>query len=261
MVKTKKSTFVDFFVIAAATVVLYFEGNSRVNVFVLATYAVASLYLTSVILDRIVYGFDYAKSMMIFSQKNDEIADFVLNEINRGVTSFYARGLFNNEEREVLMTVVNQSDARIIAPKIREIDPRAFVILSNVHEVLGEGFRSREEVDLAFVKNARLREAELVASRAAIMATDAERFAKHASVDALKARELATTLLNQDQSCQDVTTRTARSEALAAELFANNASNVASDARNMATRLEEAASSIEYAVSFDDFDVSDDPKD
>lgn len=252
--------FVDFFVIACATIVLYYEGNSKINVFVLATYAVASLYLTSVILDKIIYGFDYAKSMMIFSQKNDEIADYILDVMDRGVTSFYARGLFNNEDREVLMTVVDQRDARVIAPKIREIDPKSFVILSNVHEVLGEGFRSREEVDIGFVTNAKLREAELAASQAAQVANHAARLAEDANVDAIKARELANALLNDDKNCQDLSTQAARSEALAAELLATNANSVANDARVVAMKLEEAASSIEYAVALEELESLDKSK-
>ncbi|MCL2325392.1 MAG: YitT family protein [Proteobacteria bacterium] len=165
--------FVDFFVIAAATIVLYVQNATTVPALVLAAYALFSLYLSSIILDRIVYGFDYAKSMMIMSEKNGEIADFIIRHLDRGVTALYARGLFTNQDREVLMAVVSQSDARELSPKIRAIDPNAFVILSNVHEVLGEGFRTREEVDIKFLKSAE-HEAEKPAAEAAKVDTPAE---------------------------------------------------------------------------------------
>ena len=151
---------VDFVVISIATVILYLNPQSDIPVLVLALYALASLYGQSFFLDRVIYGFDYAKNMMIMSSKNEEISKYIMEKLDRGVTAFYARGLYTNKDREVLMTIVSPNDARDLMPKeIKKLDPNAFVILSNVHEVIGEGFRSREEVELKFIKSIEIKEA------------------------------------------------------------------------------------------------------
>ena len=63
--------------------------------------------------------------------------------MSRGATALKARGLYKNIEREVLMTVVTRKEISELTELIENIDPDAFVIISDVHEVLGEGFRRR----------------------------------------------------------------------------------------------------------------------
>ncbi len=237
---------VDFVIIACATVVLYLRPQGDIPVLVLAMYAVASLYVQSKILDHVVYGFDYAKSMMIMSSKNEEISNYIMNKLDRGVTALYARGLYTNKDREVLMTIVSPNDARNLAPHIKKLDPNAFIILSNVHEVLGEGFRSREEVDIKFFKNVRKREADAAAAKAAQNAIRAELVAKQADEDAAKAREFA----NNFGTLHHV--ETAHEDAQNAEKAAQAAHDEAQKAREHAIELEVVASSIEDCVMLDE---------
>ncbi|MBQ1925120.1 MAG: YitT family protein [Proteobacteria bacterium] len=233
---------VDLVVITMATVVLFLEPKGEIPVLVLAFYAVASLYFQSMILDRVVYGFDYAKNMMIFSSKNKEISNYIMQKLDRGVTAFYARGLYTDKDREVLMTIVSPNDARALAPFIRELDPNAFITLSDVHEVLGEGFRSREEVDIKFIKNMEKREAEERAAQAAKDAIRAEIAAGEASKIAHEAREIA----NQSVSVS------ADNHAKVAERHAEEARTAADKAREHAIAMENAASSIEECITLDD---------
>ena len=234
---------VDFVVIAAASVVLWFSPKSAIPVPVLAMYALASLFFQSIILDHVVYGFDYAKNVMIMSSRNKEIAQFIMDKLDRGVTAFYARGMYSNQDKEVLMTIVSPNDARELEPQIRKLDPNAFVILSNVHEVLGEGFRSREDVEIKFLKNVQKREAEEAAASAAHLAIQAEIAAQAADAAALKAREIA------DASGKDHCT--AHDEAKDAEARAQAARSAATKAREHAIELETMASSIEECVTLD----------
>ncbi|MBR4984805.1 MAG: YitT family protein [Proteobacteria bacterium] len=240
---------VDLVVITLATIVLYIEPKGTIPVLVLAFYAVASLYFQSMILDRVVYGFDYAKNMMIFSSKNKEIASYIMEKLDRGVTAFYARGLYTDKDREVLMTIVSPSDARALAPHIRELDPSAFITLSDVHEVLGEGFRSREEVDIKFIKDMEKREAEARAAQAAKVAIRAEIAAGEACKFAIEAREIA----NQSVSAS------ADSHAKVAERHAEEARTAANRAREHAIAMENAASSIENCISIEDNKTEDAP--
>ena len=233
---------VDFFVIAAATVVLFYSPKSEIPVLVLMMYALASLFFQSIILDHVVYGFDYAKNIMIMSSKNREISQYIMEKLDRGVTAFYARGLYTNKDREVLMTIVSPNDARALEPEIRKLDPNAFVILSNVHEVLGEGFRSREDVDLKFLKNVEKREAEEAAASAAHLAIQAEIAAQVADADAAKAREFAATVGEDHDAHKEARTATQRAE---------EARAAATKARERAIELENMASSIEECVTLD----------
>lgn len=237
---------VDCVVITIATVVLFFNPQSDIPVLVLAMYAIGSLYGQSMILDHVVYGFDYAKNMMIMSNKNEEISQYIMQKLDRGVTAFYARGLYTNKDREVLMTIVSPNDARDLAPQIRKLDPNAFVILSNVHEVLGEGFRSREEVDIKFIKNVEKREAEQAAARAAQDAVRAEIAAQAADREAERARNFA------NGYGVDHHDENAHEEAKTAEKAAQDAHTVAQKAREHAIELENVASSIEDCVQLDD---------
>jgi len=66
-----------------------------------------------------------------------------MQSFSRGATAMKSRGLYMDIEREVIFTVVTRREVNILTDMINEIDPKAFVIISNVHEVLGEGFRRR----------------------------------------------------------------------------------------------------------------------
>jgi uncharacterized membrane-anchored protein YitT (DUF2179 family) len=63
--------------------------------------------------------------------------------MSRGATAIKSRGLYRNVEREVIVTVVTLKELGTLTDMIKEIDPDAFVIINNIHEVLGEGFRRR----------------------------------------------------------------------------------------------------------------------
>ncbi|MEF3851100.1 YitT family protein, partial [Campylobacter jejuni] len=79
----------------------------------------------------------------IISDKFQEISEKILHDLGRGVTAIDTRGAFRNVEREMLLTVVPLREVSRLVDLVREIDPHAFVIINNVHEVLGEGFRRR----------------------------------------------------------------------------------------------------------------------
>ncbi len=107
----------------------------------LALYALLALFLTSRAIDTIQEGGGYAKAVIIISDYADTIARQVMEQLDRGVTGLAGRGLYTRQEREVLLVVVQRSEVSRLKDLVATIDPRAFVIVSNIHEVLGEGFR------------------------------------------------------------------------------------------------------------------------
>ncbi len=135
---------VDFLVITLAGIVIHLKGLSVDRpALTLTLYAFVLLFVSSRIVDTIIDGFDYARSATIISQKPDDIAEFILNNLSRGGTSYYGRGLYLKQDRQILYTVLGRHEMSKLVGKVKEIDPHAFVIVSNVHEVLGEGFRPR----------------------------------------------------------------------------------------------------------------------
>jgi len=136
--------FIDFFVIAFAGFVIDIMHLSPERpALVLTFYAIFLLFVSSRLIDIIIEGFDYARAAYIISDKFDEIAVAITDTLGRGATAIKTRGVYRNVEREMLMTVVSLREITILVEVIREVDPKAFVIIYNVHEVLGEGFRKR----------------------------------------------------------------------------------------------------------------------
>lgn len=135
---------IDFFVIATAGLIIYFKDLSPDRpAMSLTFYALFLLFVSSKIIDVVIDGFDYARAVYIITTKYEEMAKGIMNELSRGATAMKSRGLYTDVEREVIFTVVTFKELGKLTSLIKEIDPNAFVIINNVHEVLGEGFRRR----------------------------------------------------------------------------------------------------------------------
>ncbi|MFZ2324558.1 MAG: YitT family protein, partial [Ignavibacteriaceae bacterium] len=134
----------DFFVIILAGFIIEYKGIAGDRSAVTLTfYALFLLFVSSRLVDAIIDGFDYARNVNIISDKNDEIASVIMNDLSRGATAIKARGLYRNIDREILTTVVTLKELSKLLSIIKKVDPKAFVTISNVHEVMGEGFRRR----------------------------------------------------------------------------------------------------------------------
>ncbi len=110
-----------------------------------AMYALISTFLMNVVLDLVLEGPSSARSYYIISPKCDEIAKRVMAEMDRGATSWPGKGMFSGEEKQVLLCVINRFETMRLRNIVLSIDPTAFVIATNVYEVLGEGFKSHEK--------------------------------------------------------------------------------------------------------------------
>jgi len=104
-------------------------------------YALIGLYVTTKTIDIIQLGFSQSKMVYIITLKQDEVRDAIYAEINRGVTKLPAIGGYTGQARPVLMVVVYQTEFTKLKQLIKNVDPSAFVIVSDAYEVLGEGFK------------------------------------------------------------------------------------------------------------------------
>ena len=106
-----------------------------------ALYAMVAVYVAAQVSDALLEGFKYSKAAWIITEKHEEVAKVLMEELERGVTGFYARGMYTKEEKCVLYCVVSRKQIVTVKERVVAIDPDAFVIVSDVREVLGEGFQ------------------------------------------------------------------------------------------------------------------------
>ncbi len=110
--------------------------------FVLALYALLVILIQGYAIDLVQQGLSYTKAALVFSDKPREIGEKILKDLGRGVTIFYGKGMYTGKDREILYCVVSQSEVGKLKEIIHNCDPKAFVVISPAHEVLGEGFKS-----------------------------------------------------------------------------------------------------------------------
>lgn len=105
-----------------------------------AMYAICVVYLCSKISDGMLQGLKFAKMAHIISDKAEEIAQIVLRDVDRGATGVKVQGMYSGEEKKMLICVVTKKEIVELIDIVHKIDPSAFVIVNDVHEVMGEGF-------------------------------------------------------------------------------------------------------------------------
>jgi uncharacterized membrane-anchored protein YitT (DUF2179 family) len=108
----------------------------------LALYAMIGLFTTTKLIDVIQEGLGYAKAAFIISDNTVEISNAVLNELNRGATLLKGQGVYTGDTKNVLLVVVSRAEVTRLKSIVNETDARAFVIVTNIHEAIGEGFKS-----------------------------------------------------------------------------------------------------------------------
>jgi len=106
-----------------------------------ALYALVGLFVTTKTIDIVQMGWQNSKIAFIITNRTEEVSRAVLHDLDRGLTKLEALGGYTGEERTLLMVVVNQNEVTRLKAAVKKIDPRAFMILSQANEVLGEGFR------------------------------------------------------------------------------------------------------------------------
>ncbi|HEX2925724.1 MAG TPA: YitT family protein [Ruminiclostridium sp.] len=110
------------------------------NSILIGLYSLVSLFVTIKVIDAIVEGVDYARAILIISEKQDEISRRLLVELDRGVTELKGRGVYSGKDKNVLLCVAARTQVQQLKEIVHEIDKNAFMILTDVREVLGEGF-------------------------------------------------------------------------------------------------------------------------
>ena len=107
-----------------------------------ALYSVVCVLLNGVIIDKVIEGFTSVKAVMVFSKNNEYIQKYIIYEIDRGCTAFEGQGGFSGNKNSVIYSVMDRTQLIKLRTYIKKNYPDSFIIVSEAHEVLGEGFQN-----------------------------------------------------------------------------------------------------------------------
>ena len=108
-------------------------------------YSLIAIFVESKLIDVVLYGVNYGKVVYIISDKAEEINRAINEEMDRGVTKLYGEGGYSGEKKTVLLVAIKRRQITKLKQIIKQADPKAFVIMTESREVLGEGFQKNEE--------------------------------------------------------------------------------------------------------------------
>lgn len=108
----------------------------------IALYSALSLYITVKVSDILIEGFNFSKSFTIISNKSSEIIQAIIDDLDRSATLLSGKGAYLKEDTDVILVVVSKKEVVTLKHLVKNIDPNAFIIITDIHEALGNGFKT-----------------------------------------------------------------------------------------------------------------------
>ena len=105
-----------------------------------ALYTGVTVFVTSRVVDAVIYRFDYTKVVLIISAEHEEIARQIGLKLRKGTTFLYGQGAYSGKETKVVLTAVKRQQLAELKELVTDIDSKAFIIVQEAHQVLGDGF-------------------------------------------------------------------------------------------------------------------------
>jgi uncharacterized membrane-anchored protein YitT (DUF2179 family) len=112
-----------------------------------AMYSAVTAFVSSRVIDMVLYGLNYSKICFIISEKSEKISEIITKDLQRGVTMLYGRGAYSGNDKMVLLCAIKKQQILELRKIVKLQDPEAFVIISDSRDVLGNGFNILEEKD------------------------------------------------------------------------------------------------------------------
>jgi uncharacterized membrane-anchored protein YitT (DUF2179 family) len=114
----------------------------------LSLYSLITIYVTSRVLEYTINGASYNKLIFIILNKHNEtLKEFILKDLDRSATYIQSRGMYSNDEKEMIFLVIPNKDVPLVQNTIREVDPTAFIVVTDAYDTFGEGFKPLPEKD------------------------------------------------------------------------------------------------------------------
>ncbi len=140
----------DGFVVLTGLVVIGFGlgmEQSSGEGWLLTLYSLIIIYITSRVVAYMLDGASYDKLLFIISDNIDGLKQFILHDLDRSATYIKSRGMYTGKDRDMIFLVVSRKEVRQVQHKIREIDPKAFVVVTDAYDTFGEGFKPLPDTD------------------------------------------------------------------------------------------------------------------
>jgi uncharacterized membrane-anchored protein YitT (DUF2179 family) len=103
-------------------------------------YTGVTVFITSKVMDSVIYRFDYSKVALIITKEYEQVAKAVGDQLRRGTTFLYGQGAYSGQDTKVVLTAVKRQQLAELKELVTEIDSNAFIIVQEAHQVLGDGF-------------------------------------------------------------------------------------------------------------------------
>lgn len=113
-----------------------------------AMYGIIALYISTIVMDGVLYGLDRSKVAYIVTSNPRPMAAEIDKQLDRGVTFLHGEGSFTGQDKLVLMCAFKQRQIVPLKALVHEMDPEAFIVVCDAHEVLGQGFRRYQKNEL-----------------------------------------------------------------------------------------------------------------
>lgn len=134
----------DGFVVFSGLAVIGFglgTGEAAANGWMLTLYSLITIYISSRVIAYLLDGASYDKLLFIISDHHQELKRFIIEDLDRSATYLKSKGMYTDSVRDMIFLVVSRKEVRQVQHKIKEIDPRAFVVVTDAYETFGEGFK------------------------------------------------------------------------------------------------------------------------
>ena len=120
------------------------EGGS----WLLSFYSLITIYVSSRVLAYVIDGASYDKLLFIISENHHaELRDFIIEDMDRSGTYIKGKGMYTDQDREMIFVVVSRKEVHLVQNKVREIAPKAFMVVTDAYETFGEGFKQFPDKD------------------------------------------------------------------------------------------------------------------
>lgn len=113
----------------------------------LSLYSLVTIYITSRVIDYVIDGASYDKILFIISDHKEELKDFILNDLERSATYIKSKGMYTDEDKDMIFVVVSRKEVNMVQYAIKKIDPRAFCVVTDGYNTFGEGFKQFPDKD------------------------------------------------------------------------------------------------------------------
>lgn len=113
----------------------------------LSLYSLICIFVSSRVIDYVIDGASYDKLLFIISNENDKLRNFIINDLERGATFLKASGMYTKEDKEIIFLVISRREVALVQRKVKSIDPKAFLVVTDAYDTYGEGFKAFPEAD------------------------------------------------------------------------------------------------------------------